>query len=478
VRRVVIVGGGIAGLSIAQALRREVPGVELLVLEARGSAGGNIRSIYDQGYLCEAGPDGFLDNAPATVALVEELGLSHRLRPSNPAARHRFIFLNGTLQQVPVTFKGFLRTRLLSWRGKLRIAAEPFAPPCPAGDETIHEFAARRIGPEAADILIGSMVSGVFAGDARELSLRACFPKMWEMESEYGGLFRAMLARRKQALRRDSLASPAGTLTSFEGGMEDLVRALVASLDGSVRTNNPVVALRQRRGDGPRPFGARAFGVLSGNHMIEADAVVLSGPAGESAALVRPFDSGLATLLDTISTAPLVVACLGYDEAALTADRGALNGFGFLVPRGKGIRILGALWESSIYSSRAPAGRVLIRVMVGGATDRSAVDLPDSELLSIVRSDLERTMGVRSNPTFVRLARHRRGIPQYTIGHTERLARIEARLQGHSGLFLAGSSYRGVSVNACIADAPRVAALVAGHLRSMTVENECAVGAR
>jgi oxygen-dependent protoporphyrinogen oxidase len=478
VRRVVIVGGGIAGLSIAQALRREAPGVELLVLEAQASAGGNIRSKYLQGYLCECGPDGFLDNAPATLALVRELGLSDRLRRSNPAARRRFIFLNGRLQQVPMTLGGFLRTRLLSSRGKLRIAAEPFARTRPLGDETIHEFAARRIGPEAAEILVGSMVSGIFAGDAHQLSLHACFPKIWEMESEHGGLFRALIARRKRTAPRDGIGSPGGTLTSFEGGMEDLVRALTASLGGSVRTSTPVVALRQRGSVGPRLVPARAFEVQTSTHAIEADAVVLTGAADASSALVRPFDPALAALLDTIGTAPLVVACLGYDEATLTADRGALSGFGFLVPRDRGIRILGALWESSIYNGRAPAGRALIRVMVGGATDRGAVDLSDSALIRIVRSDLQLTMGLRVSPAFVHLIRHRRGIPQYLVGHTNRLAGIEARLQEQPGLFLAGNSYRGVSINACISDAPLVAAQVANHLRSMTVEDEYAVGVR
>jgi oxygen-dependent protoporphyrinogen oxidase len=200
---------------------------------------------------------------------------------------------------------------------------------------------------------------------------------------------------------------------------------------------------------------------------VEADAVVLAGPAHDSAELVRSFAPGAASLLAAIHTAPLAVVCLGYDAAALAAARGPLDGFGFLVPRGEGPRILGALWETSIYPDRAPAGKALLRVMIGGATDLAAVELPDGELLSTVTTDLERTMDLRLTPEFVHIIRHWRGIPQYTIGHAGRLERIESALAPYRGLFLAGNSYRGVSINACIEDARRVAGLVADHLSTL-----------
>jgi len=252
--------------------------------------------------------------------------------------------------------------------------------------------------------------------------------------------------------------------------MESLIRAAAASLGDAVRTNRKVSevrARRQLRDAGPRLVGARSFTVVSESEPIEADAVVLAGPASESADLIRPFEPEAARQLNGIATAPLAVVCLGYDDAAVRAERGPLNGFGFLVPRGEGPRILGALWESSIYSGRAPAGKALLRVMIGGATDRDAVDLDDPRLVDIVREDLRRTMGIRVTPEFIHVVRHGRGIPQYTIGHAARLARIEARLREHPGLILAGNSYRGVSINACIEDAPAVARQVAIHLRRM-----------
>lgn len=475
--RVVIAGAGVTGLSIAHALRREALGTEIIVLEARGRVGGNVRSEEVDGYLCEWGPQGFLDNAPATLALADDVGLTPRILRSSDAARRRFIYRRGRLHEVPLSPGAFVKSGLLSVRGKLRLVAEPFSRRRPQHDESVHEFAERRIGLEAAEIMIGSMVSGVFAGDAHALSLRACFPKMWEMETEYRSLFRALLAKRKERRSEDGIGSPAGRLTSFVGGMEEFVQALAASLGSAVRMNSPIDALRARgplNGPGPRPVGARLFSVLAGGHPIEADAIVLAGPASESADLIGPFDPALGGILSSIRTAPLAVVCVGYDDAALRADRGPLNGFGFLVPRGEGVRILGALWETSIYTGRAPAGKALMRVMIGGATDPEAVDLPEAELIRIVRDDLERTMGVRVAPEFVRVIRHSRGIPQYTAGHVGRLNRIDTLVKSHPGLFLAGNSYHGVSINSCIAEAPAIAGRIADHLRTLSLAEEFA----
>jgi oxygen-dependent protoporphyrinogen oxidase len=453
--RVVIAGGGIAGLSLAWALRTRAPEVDVVVLERASRPGGNIRTESADGYTYECGPDGFLDNAPDTLQLIRTVGLDNRLLPSHAAARRRFIRLKGRLHEVPTSPLALLRSPLLSAAGKARIAWEPFARSRHEEDESIHEFAARRIGAEAADILVGSMVSGIFAGDARVLSLQACFPRMRELEDKHGGLVRALLATR----RRDG--APAGRLTSFVGGMSDLVNALSRVLDGAVRTSSPVLRLGRDSATGLHSpqSGGDGYAVTTPDGTIRADAVVLAGPASEAAALVGGFDRRLADLLDGIPTAPLAVVCLGYDTARL-ADCCSLDGFGFLVPRHEPIRILGALWETSIYPNRAPAGKALIRVMIGGAMDPGAVTLDDDRLLAVVRRDLAATMSLSSAPEFVRIIRHTRGIPQYVKGHLARLRQIDARLQHHPRLYLAGNSYRGVSMNACISEASRVAGML------------------
>lgn len=457
--RIVIAGAGIAGLSIAHAIRQRDPAVDLVILERADRPGGNVRTETVDGYTCEWGPDGFLDNAPDTLRLAHDVGLDGRLLPSNDSARRRFIFRSGRLHEVPVSPGAFITSGLLSPRGKARVAWEPFARRRPETDETIHEFAARRIGREAATILIDSMVSGIFAGDARALSLRACFPKMWQLESDHGGLFRALLATRRQRRREDAVGAPAGRLTSFKGGMTELIDGVAAAVGGALRVSTPVIGLRPgRSAQAFRPdLPSSGLTVITPGRSFEADAVILTGPSSDAGSLVRPFDSTLAALLAEIETAPLVVVAMGFDAAAIAADRGAPDGFGFLVPRCEGIRILGALWESSIYADRAPEGKALVRVMIGGARDPGAVDVEEDELLAIVRRELRETMGLHVAPEFVRVIRHRRGIPQYTNGHVARLQRIDTLLQAHPGLFLAGNSYRGVSINSCVAEAGAIA---------------------
>lgn len=444
--RIIVVGGGIAGLSVAWALRWRDPSAHLLVLERGTRTGGNIRTEYVEGYTCEGGPDGFLDNAPETLRLVRQIGLERRLLPSRDAARKRYIFRKGRLHQVPLAPREMITSALLSPAGKIRLLCEPLSRRTTDQDESVHDFATRHVGAEAASVLVESMVSGIFAGDAHALSLRACFPKMWEMESRYGSLVRAMIATRKQRKATDAPGAPAGKLTSFVTGMSELVDGLTAALAESVRTGTRVLNVRRDPETG-------SWNVLTTSGHLEADAVILAGPSAESSEFLRTFDPRLARELDDIPTAPVVVLALGYDAAAT----GPLDGFGFLAPRSEGIRTLGALWETSIYPNRAPEGKALLRVILGGAQDRAAVTLSDDELLAVVRKDLETTMGLTAPPEFVRITRHARGIPQYERGHLARLGRIDALAAMHRGLFLAGNSYRGVSMNSCIAEADKIA---------------------
>jgi oxygen-dependent protoporphyrinogen oxidase len=443
--RIVVIGGGISGLSIAWSIRRRDPATEVVLLERGPRTGGNIRTEVVDGYRCEWGPDGFLDNAPATLELVQELGLEERLQPSSAAARRRYIYRKGRLHEVPTGPVSFLTTRLLSIRGKLRLFGEPFARPAPPGDESIFGFASRRIGAEAASVMVDSMVSGVFAGDARSLSLRACFPRMRELEQTHGSLVKALIATRKSRKQEDAAGAPAGRLTSFVNGMSEIVDTLTRKLGPSVRLSTPATFLKRTSG------GGWQVGIPGG--LIEADAVVMAGPSSETAALVYSLDQLLADDLNRIATASLAVVCLGYDTQAA----GPLPGFGFLVPRSEGLRLLGALWETSIYPNRAPEGKSLLRVMIGGALDPDAVALSDAALVGTIRDELHKTMGLSAVPEFVKIVRHRRGIPQYGGGHLDRLARIDHALTHLPGIHLAGNSYRGVSINNCLAEAPGIA---------------------
>ena len=381
--------------------------------------------------------------------MIRDLGVADRLQPSNRHAARRYLFRKGRLRLLPSGPIAFLASGVLSPAGKLRVLSEPFGSGPPAeDDESVYDFASRRIGREAAAVLVDAMVGGIFAGDARSLSLRAAFPKMFAMESEHGSLFRAMLARRRERKSEGGgPAGPGGTLTSFRGGMGELIDALATAVRPALRTRCRVARVIA--------LGDRGYRLnLTEGAPLDATAIVLACPTWHAARAVDALDSELAGIMASIPVAPVAVVHFGYDRGTTGVSP---HGFGFLAPRGEGLRILGCLWASSIFDGRADEGRSLLTSMIGGATDPEAVNLPDGELIDIARRDLERSMGIEKGPGFVRIFRHPRGIPQYTLGHRARVADIERRLRRWPGLLACGNSYRGISVNACAAEAPGIA---------------------
>ena len=447
--RVIVVGAGISGLAAAFELRRQAAAagrnLEVLVLEEQDQVGGKVRTVTDGGYLCETGVQAFLDNSPPTLALAEALGLAPRLRRAAEVAKKRWIYSRGKLEELPMSPPKFLKSRLLSFRGKLRAAWEPFARKRPPGvDETVAEFARRRLGNEALTVLVGPMVSGVFAGDPANLSVKSAFPKVVALEDKYGGLVRGMLALRKER-GREVDAGPGGTLTSFDTGMATPCAELARSLGEAVRLRTAVTALERR--------GA-AMRVALGDGHLDADAVVLAVPAYVQARLLQPHDPACAELLEQVPYPPLIVACLGFRREDVGHP---LDGFGFLVPRREPIRLLGALFESTLFAGRAPDGHVLIRAMIGGATNPELCNLDDTAILTILRDELGSILGLRGEPVFTRLWRHAQAIPQYTPGHAERVAELEARTASFGPLVLGGNAYRGISLNDCVRNAKGVA---------------------
>ena len=446
--RVVVVGGGISGLATAfrlRGLRPDRPPV-VTVLEAADRPGGKIRTDRDGGCVREWGPNGFLDNVPETLDLVRDLGLEGRLRKAGEKASARFLFRGEGLWRIPGSRAEFFHSRLLSFGAKCRILWEPFARKAPGGDESVYEFARRRIGEEPARVLVTAMVAGVFAGDARTLSLRSAFPAMKAMEREHGSLLRAMLAKRRAAKKAGtkggSPMGPGGTLHTFDGGMQVLTDALAESLGAAVRTGMRAAAVA-REG---RDWVVRT----EAGEALRADRLVVAAPAPDAARLLGTLDGRFADPLGAIPVAPVIVVSLRY--AAADAPKAA-HGFGFHVPEGEPARVLGVLWDSTVFEGRAPEGEVLLRAMLGGARDPAVADLDDAAILGIVKADLRRTMTITTEPRETRLYRHREGIPQYVLGHQDRLDRIEEILRDHPGLHLTGNSYRGVSLNLCTRDA-------------------------
>lgn len=460
--RIVIVGGGISGLAVSyeilERMGRAPPGTELLCLEALDRPGGNIRTERAEGFIAEWGPNGFLDNVPATLELVRRLGMQDRVFQADLSASNRFIYRAGRLRKLPGGPLSFLFSDVLTWRGKLRVLREPFGPPPGEGDESVFDFAARRIGAEAARVLVDAMVTGVYAGDSKKLSLKATFPKMWRMEREHGSLTRAMLRKRREAREKGTKAGgpagPGGRLTSFRDGLDDITGRLAGVLGPALRLNSRVLGL-SRTSDGR--FGVR----LSDGEAIEASAVVLACPSWFASEVAASLDPAMGKTLAEIPSAAILVVHLGFRE---TEIGGPPDGFGYLVPRGEGLRILGTIWASSVFPGRAPEGKVLLTTMMGGAHDPDAIRLSDEEAVSAVRGEIEKTMGNRAAPVFRRIFRHPKGIPQYMIGHPARLEALESRLLSLPGLFVSGNSYKGISVNSCVEEAPRIAESVLDFL--------------
>ncbi|ABK97655.1 protoporphyrinogen oxidase [Pelobacter propionicus] len=458
-KRAIIVGGGISGLATAWLLREKALAcgiqLELVLLEKDQRPGGKIRSIHEGGYVCEWGPNGFLDSKPQTLELCDAVGVSSDLLRSNDNARKRFIYSDGELHRLPEGGGTFLKSRLISWPGKLRLALEPtpFIARTPAGvDESLADFARRRLGGEALDKLISPMVSGIFAGDPETMSLVSCFPRIAQLEREYGGLIRAMvrLARQKKRERAagkavSSAAGPGGVLTSFRPGIQYLTDSLAASLGGIVMADREVSWVRRGKSAAWR-VGCRDGGEY------DADLVIVASPAHAASAILHDCDAGIASILESIPYASMTVVCLGYERELVSHP---LDGFGYLIPKKEGRSILGTLWDSSMFENRAPTGKVLLRSMVGGACFPDYVHMGDDELLGRVRGDMKDVMGIVAEPSFIRIFRHPQAIPQYTVGHGERLKHLEERLACHPGLILTGNSYRGIGLNDCVAAAQR-----------------------
>lgn len=467
--RVVVIGGGISGLAAAFCIRERTAAlgheVDLSLLEAEGRVGGKIWSVRDQGFLCESGPNGFLDNKPPTLDLCKRLGVDGLLVKSRDEARKRFIYSEGKLHSLPESPPAFFKSGLLSLRGRLRIIGELWAKKAPKDkDETLAEFAKRRLGEEALDKLIGPMVSGIFAGNPETMSLKSCFPRIAELEAEYGSLIRAMIKiQRKKKAEADEgrpkagPAGPGGVLTSFQGGLEDLSQALRHVLSDSVRVSSKVVKIE--RGSKKEPFLVHVEG-----HSVPfpAEILVSAVPSDVASSLFSRFEPKASALLNQIPYASLSVVCLGFPQEAIPMS---VDAFGFLIPNKENKKILGTLWDSSIFPDRAPKGYVSLRSMAGGALHADYGLAKPDELVSNTRETLKEVMGIEAAPEFVKLFRWDRAIPQYIVGHGQRLAELELLLtEGHPGLFLTGNAFYGIGINDCVQSAERVADQVTRYI--------------
>jgi oxygen-dependent protoporphyrinogen oxidase len=459
--RVVIVGGGISGLALAHRLEQRAPGVEVIVVEERARLGGTIGTERRDGFQVETGPNGFLDNKPFATALCRELGLGERLLAASEAARrNRYLFLDGRLRLLPDSLASFLTSDVLSWRSRFLLLAERFRPPRrAAGDESIDAFVRRRVGREVAETLADAFVTGIHAGDPKLLSVRAALPRLASLEREYGSVLRGMAITARQRrieARTRGEATPSGSrMWSVREGLSLLIETLRERLRFPPVTGVAVRTARRLANNGWRVQS-------DGRDGWDAEAVVLACPAHAQAMIVADEDAELAAAIDGISYNRVAVVALGY-RAADVPD--SLDGFGYLSPQRQRRNVLGVQWCSSIFPERAPPGKVLLRAMCGGWNRPEMVDWDDERLADAVRGELRQAMHIEAAPVFRHIIRWPRAIPQYHLGHLERVAWIESRLARHPGLFVGGNAYHGIALNDCIEQAELLANRIERHLR-------------
>lgn len=451
----IIIGAGISGLVVAHRLKKL--GQTVLLIESSDKIGGVIQSHDADGFLIEAGPNS-LRGAHELLDLAEELDLMDELVTADPKAP-AFVYSGGRLHAVPMGLGALVRSKLISNSAKLRLLAEPFVKGRRANgnegsEESIDCFIRRRLGREVMEKLVAPFLSGVYAGDPKRLSVQACFPKLAEFEAAAGSILRggikAMRAGRasqKQQPPKRSLRPY--RLCSFRGGLNTLPQRLAKELGEGVLTEARVTAIRQ---------SSTGF-ELTVKHQNESkqfnsNRLIVAAPAYAAAKLLEAIAPDAAGLLADIPYASIASVPLAYRADQFSRP---LSGFGFLTPRGEGLRTLGSIWNSSLFTGRAPEGHFLTTNFIGGATDTEAARLSDDELVRIVHGDLSKALGITGEPRRLPIKRYELAIPQYVIGHAARIAKLEAALETFPGLHLAGNYLHGVAIGDCIRQAEELA---------------------
>ena len=463
--QIVIVGGGIAGLSagyrLAQVRKNNRQDFEIVLLEASDRWGGKITTIRQDGFVIEGGPDTFLASKPWGVGLCRELGLESELQGTNPDHKSTYVLNcadlkplpDGLTMMIPTSFGPMIRTELLSWPQKARMGLDFILPPQPLNDdESLGNFVSRRLGRPAYEALIEPLMSGIYAGDGDRLSLKATFPYLRDLELKHGGLVKGALATRRK-MKRSGQKAP-GTRSAFltpRTGLAAIIEALVAELttfDVSMCLSSPVDRITNGQHAGNSPDSEKRFRVvLDGGEVWDADGVILAAPAPRSGSILSDLAPELASELAGIEYASTATVSLAFRQADLPRP---LDGYGYIIPRREGRKALACTWTSTKFPHRAPQGYALLRVFIGRAGQDADLPAAETELIQIAREELKLTMQIEAEPVLAKAFFWPEAMPQYNMGHPERLRHIDQRLAGLTGICLAGAGYRGIGIPDCI----------------------------
>ena len=452
----IVIGGGISGLTCAYHLQQT--GIPVRVLEAGDRPGGVIATQEQDGFRFELGPQSFLSTEPL-LNLVESLGLKNELLQADPRAP-RYIFFRGQLVPAPLAPPSLLTTPLLGAGTKWRLFTEMFRRSIPpASDESIACFVRRKFGDEVLHRLVAPFISGIYAGDPEKLSLRASFPTLHEFETQAGSVLRGAMKS-----RRGTRGSGPG-LCSFREGMETLPRALAARLGDELVTQTTVVGARHGKANGYSSFEMEV--TRNGRReTLLSSALVVAAPVNAASEILNSVSGKFAAPFARITYAPVAVVSAGYRCEQV---RQAVNGFGFLVPRSEGLRVLGTVWNSSLFPGCAPPNMACFTSFAGGATDPKLFDKSDDEILDLICGEVGRILGITGPPVASQVRRYARALPQYNLGHTETVSALGAAASSIPGLFLAGNYLSGPSIGSCVEQANQTAEAVRLYLASIGV---------
>lgn len=473
-KRLVIVGGGIAGLAAAyfalEKAKKLGESIHLQLLDEKDRLGGCILTEKVGGFVIEGGPDCFLSEKPWALALCERLGLGDRLLNTNEN-RRVFILSKGKLHElpegfmlmVPTSFTPFIKSSLISWPGKIRMGMDLFIPQKRSNqEESLADFVRRRLGEEALEKIAEPLVAGIHAGTPETMGLSSTFPRFIQIEEEYGSLIRGMLARRKLARKWEKRGGPKRTMfVTLKDGLGEWIDCLREKIGEEViRLKKRVVKLRRtEKGDYQIQLSEGAF--------LETDAIILATPSFITAKIIEEMDPNLSEILLTIPYISSATVSLAYHRSQMNHP---LDAFGFIIPRSEKRRIMASTWTSVKFDYRAPEDHVLLRVFVGGAINEELVGLSDEEMLRMIQEELKDIMDVEGDPILTRIYRWEKSMPQYLVGHLEKVARMEERTNLRPGLFLTGCAYKGIGISDSVHDAEIVAEKAVEYLKKVKGE--------
>jgi len=441
-QKIVILGGGISGLIAAYRLKKN--GIDITLLEANAEPGGTMRSVFDNGYLIDYGPNSGLETTPLIKEIVNDLNLQDEFVYADETGNKRYILKNGELYALPTSPPAFFKTKLFSTSAKLRLLAEPFIGKSEDGYyQSIAQFVERRLGKEFLTYAIDPFVSGVYAGDPNKLSVKSAFPKLYALEEKYGGLIKGMIKGAKERKRRAETSKQNSKMFSFKSGMQTLPKALAKYLSDEII------------------YGARAETVVkneNGKYVVKyklgeseeeimADNVISALPAYAAASVFENLDENLPEKLRSVFYPKVMVLYLGYDKKNIGRE---LDGFGFLIPGVEKKKFLGAIWSSVIFPNRAPEGKAAFTLFIGGARKQDYDWDNPEKIIEEVLPEFSEIMKIKGEPDLVRFKVWQKAIPQYNLGYVEIENYCEKFERENPGIFLTGNFRRGISVGDCI----------------------------